>query len=375
MGDGGEVDKRAIELGLGDRTAALTDLRWIAVDEVSRTGGRQYFTIVTDFASGRVVWIGDGKGRRGMLPFLRALGAGASQAPGCGQRPGLPRDHRARLAHAVHILDRFHIVQWVNRALDQLRRRLFSAAPRDALGRTLKVKKWLLLSAHENLAGSDRRLLHKLMQGNEPLYQGHLLKEQLRAILRHPWKYFGVLRARLQEWILAVFDAALPEFKIVADRLTRPSRRGDRRPSARRAARAGRVTQQPDRRVALPSPRLSRSGVLQAQDPPALRHAAQSLGEDRALTARSARGIERSPILATSGGRNDMPELYPSHRKRTATIGLDHRPAAVTPPTSAAIHRSNCSRLAWTTQTPIHRPVSTQAPRTIRCRIRPMPQM
>ena len=33
------VDGRAIELALGDRTAALADLRWIGVDEVSRTGG------------------------------------------------------------------------------------------------------------------------------------------------------------------------------------------------------------------------------------------------------------------------------------------------------------------------------------------------
>jgi hypothetical protein len=31
---------RAIELSIGDRTAALADLRWIAVDEASRTGGR-----------------------------------------------------------------------------------------------------------------------------------------------------------------------------------------------------------------------------------------------------------------------------------------------------------------------------------------------
>ena len=216
------VDKRAIELGLGDRTAALADLRWIAVDEVSRTGGRQYFTIVTDLASGRVVWIGDGKGRRGLLPFLRALGAkGRRKLKGVVSDLGYLAIIVARLPHAVHVLDHFHIVQWVNRALDQVRRRLFSAAPRDALGRTLKVKKWLLLSAHENLAPDDRRLLHELMQGNEPLYKGHLLKEQLRAILRHPWKYFGVLRARLHEWVLAVYDAALPEFKIVADRLTR----------------------------------------------------------------------------------------------------------------------------------------------------------
>src|SRR5205814_1143646 len=63
------VDGRAIELALGDRTAALENLRWIGVDEVSRTGGHVYFTIVTDLESGRVVWIGDGKGRRGLLPL------------------------------------------------------------------------------------------------------------------------------------------------------------------------------------------------------------------------------------------------------------------------------------------------------------------
>jgi hypothetical protein len=70
-----KIDGRAIELGLGDRALDLTKLRWIGVDEVSWTGGRRYFTIVTDLESGRVVWIGNGKGRRGLLPFLRALGA------------------------------------------------------------------------------------------------------------------------------------------------------------------------------------------------------------------------------------------------------------------------------------------------------------
>ena len=62
----------------------------------------------------------------------------------------------ARLRHAVHVRDRFHIVQWVNEALNQIRRRLFSGAP--------------------------------------------------RAVLRHPWKYFGVLRDRLHGWILGVLD-------------------------------------------------------------------------------------------------------------------------------------------------------------------------
>ncbi len=66
----------------------------------------------------------------------------------------------------------------------------------------MKAKKWMLFSARENLAHQDKRLLNELMELNQPLYQGYLLKEQLRAILRHPWRYLGVMRARLHGWIV-----------------------------------------------------------------------------------------------------------------------------------------------------------------------------
>jgi len=215
-----KVDGHAIALGLGDRALDLQALRWIGVDEVSWTGGRRYFTIVTDLESGRVVWIGDGKGRPGLLPFLRALGAkGRRKIRGVVSDLGYQSIIASRLRHAVHVLDRFHIVQWVNEALNQLRRRLFSGAPRDALGRTLKVQKWLLLSARENLEREHRRLLDELMEQNQPLYQAYLLKEQLRGILRYPWRYFGVLRDRLHDWIVSVLGTDLQEFKKVAHRL------------------------------------------------------------------------------------------------------------------------------------------------------------
>src|SRR2546425_5676042 len=215
-----KVDGRAIELGLGDRPLDLTRLRWIGVDEVSWTGGRRYFTIVTDLESGRVVWIGDGKGRPGLLPFLRALGAkGRRKIRGAVSDLGYQAIIARRLRLAVHVLDRFHIVQWVNQALNQLRRRLFSGAPRDELGRTLKLQKWLLLSAREDLKREHRQLLDELMEQNQPLYQADLLKEQLRGILRYPWRYLGVLRQRLQDWIMAVFGTALRELIQVALRL------------------------------------------------------------------------------------------------------------------------------------------------------------
>src|SRR5439155_986756 len=85
--------------------------------------------------------------------------------------------------------------------------------------RWIGVQKWLLLSARENLEPKHKRLLDELMEHNQPLYQAYLLKEQLRAVLRYPWKYLGVLRDRLHEWILEVFDTALPELVRVAHRL------------------------------------------------------------------------------------------------------------------------------------------------------------
>ncbi len=217
-----KVDGRAIELGLGERPLDLKGLRWIGVDEVSWTGGHQYFTIVTDLESGRVVWIGNGKGRRGLLPLLRALGPkGRRKIRGVVSDLGYQSIIASRLRHAVHVLDRFHIVQWMNEALNQLRRRLFSGAPRDALGRTFKVKKWVLLSAREALDHKGRRLLNQLMKLNQPLYQAYLLKEQLRGLLRYPWRYFGVLRQQLQGWILASFDTGQRELIAVALRVAR----------------------------------------------------------------------------------------------------------------------------------------------------------
>lgn len=214
------IDMRAIELALGDQGKDLETLRWIGVDEVSRTGGQTYFTIVTNLKSGRVVWIADGKGEPGLLPFLDALGPkGRGRLRGVVSDLGYKGAIETHLPHVVHVLDRFHVVQWINEALTLLRRRLFSAAPRDEVGRALKVKKWVLLSAREKLRHSDKLMLRRLMDLNEPLYKAYLIKEQLRAILKYPWRYIGAFRRRLLEWIDLARSTLPVEIVRVAKRL------------------------------------------------------------------------------------------------------------------------------------------------------------
>lgn len=214
------IDKRAIEFALGGRQPSLEGLRWVGIDEVSRTGGHDYFTIVTDLESERVVFIGDGKGEKGLKPFLEALGPrGRRRIRGTTSDLGyLPLLQKA-FPKATHLLDRFHIVKWLNEAIKQLRRRIFGGAPRDATGRDLKVQQWLLLSAPENLEHKDKLRLAQLVTLNEPLYRAYLLKEQLRQMLHHPWRYTGALRRNLEAWYRWAVRSRLPEMVKVARRL------------------------------------------------------------------------------------------------------------------------------------------------------------
>lgn len=217
------IDKEATRLALGGDRPPIGKPRWLGIDEVSRTGGHVYFTIVTDLDSGRVLYVGDGKGEEGLEPFFLELGR-----KGCRGIRGVVSDLSSsylpviarHLPRVIHVLDRFHIVQWLNEALNKVRRRVFGAAPKDELGQELKIKKWLLLTAYENLSHSDKLLLGRLAQANEPIFFGHLLKEQLRGILRHSWRYLKSFRKNFAAWVQAVADAGLPEFATVAVRLT-----------------------------------------------------------------------------------------------------------------------------------------------------------
>ena len=216
----GRIDKEAIRLALGSDHPDLEGVRHLGFDEVSRTGGRNFFTIVTDLESGRVVYIGDKKGGEGLQAFIDCLDKRARRriqltASDLGYMEMLKK----AFPKAAHVLDRFHIVKWVNDALKDVRAKEFGAGPKDEDGRVLKAKKWMYLKAREKLEQGQKLLLARLMKLNQNLYRGYLLKEQLRSILHHPWRYLGALRRNLNDWCDAAVRSRLEEFGKVGRRL------------------------------------------------------------------------------------------------------------------------------------------------------------
>jgi transposase len=212
------VDKESIALALGGSSPSLDGLRWIGVDEVSRTGGHVYFTVVTDLQAGRVVWIGEGKKEESLAAFFRELGPKRRRKI-VGVVSDLSRAFvnaiAAAVPNAIHLLDRFHIIQWVNEALDEIRRATFGGAPRDTLGRSFKVKKWMLLRAREALDLAGKRLLSRLLSRNRQLNRAYLLKESLRGIFQYPWIRLGALRNALLNWChIAIYSRLKPMVKV-----------------------------------------------------------------------------------------------------------------------------------------------------------------
>jgi transposase len=63
---------------------------------------------------------------------------------------------REKCFEALHILDRFHIVAKVNKALDEVRAGESRPMAREGLAPELKKSRWLLLEREENLK-TERR--------------------------------------------------------------------------------------------------------------------------------------------------------------------------------------------------------------------------
>lgn len=209
-----KIDLEAIELGLRGRRPSLDGLRKIAIDEVAWTSGWRFFTIVTDLELGRVVWIGDGHKEEVLDQFFRELGARAGRLEVIVSDlwKAFVNAIGRHAPHAVHVLDRFHIVRWATFAVDLVRRRTFGEARKNGL----KTTRWALLRGRERLSSRERLSLKKLARSNRLLFRAYLLKEQLREILRHRWKRSSILSRRLSDWAREAARSRVREFKRIA---------------------------------------------------------------------------------------------------------------------------------------------------------------
>lgn len=166
----------------------LDGLYDIGIDEVSYRKQHHYLTVVTDHASGKVVWTGEGKNAAAAGAFFDELGpqraarlAAISMDMGAAYR-------KAATTHAPQAeicIDPFHVVALCNEALNAVRRQHWNllrttATPADA--RAFKGARWALLRRPEDLKLSQRQQLRAIKTAGGRVWRAYQIKEALRGL-------------------------------------------------------------------------------------------------------------------------------------------------------------------------------------------------
>lgn len=209
--------KHAVSWGLAHRN--LEGIESIGVDEVQWQKGHKYLTLVYQIDAGtkRLLWIGKERTAKTFLRFFRMLGKERS-----GKLKFVCSDMwRAYLkviakkaSQAIHVLDRFHIMQKMNKAIDEVRASEARQMKADGYEPVLKHSRWCLLKRPENRTEKQTVKLAELLQYNLKSVRAHLLREDFQQF----WVYgsAGWAAKFLDQWCSRTMRSQLEPMKKVA---------------------------------------------------------------------------------------------------------------------------------------------------------------
>jgi len=212
--------KHAVSWGLAHRK--LDNLRAIGVDEIQWQRGHHYLTLVYQIDEGckRLLWIARERTEdslRGFFAMLKEETRASIRFVASDMwRPYL-NVIAERIGHAVHVLDRFHIMKKMNEALDQVRRAEARQLKEDGYEPVLKQSRWCLLKRPENLTDDQTVKLAELLRYNLRSVRAHLLREDFQRF----WEYASPHWAGrfLDQWCVRTMRSKLEPMKKMAKSL------------------------------------------------------------------------------------------------------------------------------------------------------------
>ncbi len=206
-----------VEYGLKHRD--LDNVAAIGVDEIQFQKGHRYLTLVyqIDQSCRRLLWVGQDRTAKSFLRFFRMMGKQRTAAIQfvCSDmwQPYL-KVIRKKVPHAIHILDRFHIVARLNKAVDEVRAAEVKELACEGYDPILKHSRWCLLKHPANLTAKQGAKLNDLMRYKLKSIRAYLLKDSFQAL----WAYESYHWAGrfLDGWIKRAMRCRLEPIKKVA---------------------------------------------------------------------------------------------------------------------------------------------------------------
>ena len=212
----------AVDWGKAHRD--LSGIKAIGVDEIQWQRGHKYLTLVyqIDTDCRRLLWVGQHRTIKTLLRFFREFGKERSKQLEyvCSDmwKPYL-KVIQKKAVNALHILDRFHIMAYLSKAMDEVRAQEMKSLKDKGLEPVLTKTRWLLLKRPESLSDRQESKLADLVRYNLKTIRCYLLKEEFQLF----WEYITPYWVGwfLDRWCTKVMRSKIEPMKKVAKMLRR----------------------------------------------------------------------------------------------------------------------------------------------------------
>lgn len=209
----------AMAVAWGRDRMDLSNITAIGVDEIHWSKKLGFMTLVyqIDNHCKRLLWCGEKRTEKTITAFFDWFGSDRSSKLRfvCSDmwKPYL-KLIAERASNAFNILDRFHIAQKLNEAIDDVRASETKALVKKGLDVVLKHSRWCFIKNPENLTDKQKVKLKDLLNCNLKTIRAYLLKEDFQNF----WTYRSPIWAGkfLDQWCTQVMRSKLDPMKKVA---------------------------------------------------------------------------------------------------------------------------------------------------------------
>lgn len=201
----------------------LETLYRIGVDEICYRHPHKYLTIIGDHDTGTVVDIQQGRSEESLTNFYDSQPDSALkqiEVVSMDVSKAYTSATRSKVPDATICYDGFHIMQWVNRALDRVFADAAAGPTKVAMSSAQwRTTRWALRTGENKLTDDKRELVNHIAKQNRRVGRAWALKEQVRDLYRyeHPP---GLARGLLKAWITAARRSRIPVFIALGKRFS-----------------------------------------------------------------------------------------------------------------------------------------------------------
>ena len=198
----------------------LDNITAIGIDEICwRKKGSKFLTLVYQIDNGykRLLWIGKDRTKKTLRSFFEEFGTDRSETLRfvCTDmwKPYL-LVVAEKASQALNILDRFHIMSHMNKAIDKVRATEVKTLKAKGKKAVLTGSRWCLLKRPENCTENQATKLQELVAINLKTVRAYLLKEDFQRF----WDYKSVWWATkfMDDWCNRTMRSRIDPMKKIA---------------------------------------------------------------------------------------------------------------------------------------------------------------